>query len=310
MKQITCEVCGSNDLLKQDGVFLCQACGCKYSLEEVKKMMVEITNPVQVVGIDNADTLYNRALEWLNLQNEAKAIEVLKEMIEKYPGDKRGWQKLARLRTLDNHVIENALKFGDDELLAEMEAVAERACADVRAGHSKKWVRARPSTFIPTDFILETAKYYNVNSCVKKLLEEGKESADYFNQLWGALVAKGKGSRLSPYRHYHYAMEILLKRKCDGNLHDSYLRNSSFQARIIVGNMILYTYVEDSITCENALFFHEVLTELAIEEIFDEVEHLLANSLCPYCSKKNRFSLTTERGHCPACKKWVPWFRS
>ena len=38
MKQLTCEMCGSTDLLKQDGVFVCQSCGCKYSVEEAKKM--------------------------------------------------------------------------------------------------------------------------------------------------------------------------------------------------------------------------------------------------------------------------------
>lgn len=37
MKKITCEMCGSADLLKQDGVFVCQNCGTMYSVEEAKK---------------------------------------------------------------------------------------------------------------------------------------------------------------------------------------------------------------------------------------------------------------------------------
>lgn len=37
MKQLTCEMCGSTDLIKQDGVFICQSCGTKYSIEEAKK---------------------------------------------------------------------------------------------------------------------------------------------------------------------------------------------------------------------------------------------------------------------------------
>ena len=41
MKQLTCEMCGSTELLKQDGVFVCQICGTKYSVEEAKKMMAE-----------------------------------------------------------------------------------------------------------------------------------------------------------------------------------------------------------------------------------------------------------------------------
>ena len=28
MKQITCEMCGSTDFMKQDGFFVCQSCGC------------------------------------------------------------------------------------------------------------------------------------------------------------------------------------------------------------------------------------------------------------------------------------------
>lgn len=50
MKRLTCEMCGSTDLIKQDGVFVCQTCGCKYSIEEAKKMMVEGT--VEVTGTD------------------------------------------------------------------------------------------------------------------------------------------------------------------------------------------------------------------------------------------------------------------
>lgn len=39
MKGLTCELCGSNDLVKQDGVFVCQSCNTKYSVEEAKKLM-------------------------------------------------------------------------------------------------------------------------------------------------------------------------------------------------------------------------------------------------------------------------------
>ena len=55
MKSLTCEMCGSSDLLKQDGVFVCQNCGMKYSLEEAKKMMIEGTVDVQgTVKVDNS----------------------------------------------------------------------------------------------------------------------------------------------------------------------------------------------------------------------------------------------------------------
>ena len=47
MKRLTCEMCGSTDLMKDDGVFVCQSCGMKYSVEEAKKIMVKNTVDVQ-----------------------------------------------------------------------------------------------------------------------------------------------------------------------------------------------------------------------------------------------------------------------
>ena len=55
MKQLVCEMCGSTDLVKQDGMFVCQTCGTKYSVEEAKKMMIEGTVDVQgTVKVDNS----------------------------------------------------------------------------------------------------------------------------------------------------------------------------------------------------------------------------------------------------------------
>lgn len=60
MKQLTCEMCGSTDLTKIDGVFVCQTCNTKYSVEEAKKMMVEGTVEVQgTVRVDNTSSVAN-----------------------------------------------------------------------------------------------------------------------------------------------------------------------------------------------------------------------------------------------------------
>ena len=48
MKRINCEVCGSGEMLKDNGVFVCQSCGCKYSLEEVRKMLIDDAPTVQL----------------------------------------------------------------------------------------------------------------------------------------------------------------------------------------------------------------------------------------------------------------------
>ena len=61
MKQLTCEMCGSTELIKHDGVFVCQICGTKYSVEEAKKMIIEGNVDVSgsTVKIDQSDELKN-----------------------------------------------------------------------------------------------------------------------------------------------------------------------------------------------------------------------------------------------------------
>lgn len=55
MNRLTCEMCGSTDLIKQDGYFICQWCGCKYTVEEARRMMIEGTVDVQgTVKVDNS----------------------------------------------------------------------------------------------------------------------------------------------------------------------------------------------------------------------------------------------------------------
>ncbi len=39
MGKLSCEICGSNDLIKENGAFVCQNCGIKYTLEEVRAML-------------------------------------------------------------------------------------------------------------------------------------------------------------------------------------------------------------------------------------------------------------------------------
>lgn len=81
MKKLICEMCGSTELIKQDGVFTCQYCGCKYSVEEARKMMIEGTVDVSgsTVKIDNSTFVKNY------LANARRAKEKTDwEEVEKY----------------------------------------------------------------------------------------------------------------------------------------------------------------------------------------------------------------------------------
>ena len=82
MKALKCEMCGSNDVVKQDGLYVCQNCGTKYTVEEARKMMVEGTVSVEgTVKIDSSSELQNLyklariASSENNTENAAKYYE-------------------------------------------------------------------------------------------------------------------------------------------------------------------------------------------------------------------------------------------
>jgi len=76
MKRLACEMCGSADIVKKDGLFECQVCGCKYTLEEARKMLVEgaveIQGTVEVKGTVQVD---NTSYVQRYLQNARRAKE-------------------------------------------------------------------------------------------------------------------------------------------------------------------------------------------------------------------------------------------
>ena len=117
MKQLTCEMCGSTDIAKQEGFFVCQTCGMKYSVEDAKKMMIEGTVEVQgTVRVDNTDKLsnyYEVAQTAYDADNKAEAETYCNKIIEIdttnhnawfLKGKAAGWQS-----TLKNLRIEESV---------------------------------------------------------------------------------------------------------------------------------------------------------------------------------------------------------
>ena len=95
MKRLTCEMCGSTELMKQDGVFVCQTCGTKYSVEEAKKMMVEGT--VEVAGTVKVDdsakiaNYYTMAENAYDAGNQKEAEQYCNKIIEIDPTHAEAW---------------------------------------------------------------------------------------------------------------------------------------------------------------------------------------------------------------------------
>ena len=92
MKQLVCEMCGSTDLVKDNGLFICQSCGCKYTVEEAKKMMIEGTVDVSgsTIKIDNAHKLENlrQLAERAKEENDSKtAAKYFEQILVEDPDD-------------------------------------------------------------------------------------------------------------------------------------------------------------------------------------------------------------------------------
>ena len=130
MKQLTCEMCGSTDLLKDGGVFVCQSCGCKYSVEEAKKMMIEGSVDVSgsTVKVDNSDKLNKllilatRARKEDNTEDAKKYYEMA--MIE----DPNNWESAfyaAYYRLLDSPVnqLPETIKTFNSRAISSLELI-------------------------------------------------------------------------------------------------------------------------------------------------------------------------------------------
>lgn len=141
MKSIICEMCGSNDLIKQDGVYVCQHCGTKYSIEEAKKLMVEVQGAVNVANIGNIENYIVMAKSASDAGNNAeaeqycnKAIEINTQSYEAWliKGKAAGWQStVAKIRFSEAiNCFNNAIKYAPEDKIDE---VKREAVNEVRA---------------------------------------------------------------------------------------------------------------------------------------------------------------------------------
>ncbi len=83
MEAIKCELCGSNDLVKKDGVYVCQYCGTQYTIEDARNLLRTAEGGVDVSGstvkVDNTGFVK----KYLENARRAKAKEDWVE-VEKY----------------------------------------------------------------------------------------------------------------------------------------------------------------------------------------------------------------------------------
>lgn len=134
MKQLTCEMCGSTDLIKQDGVFVCQNCGTKYSVEEAKKMMVEgtveVTGTVKIDKNSDIDKYLELSQKADEVNQTADAIKYCDMVLEIEPHNYKAW------------IIKGHNEYGSyDRIIKYYENAIEYAPAEQRAEIGKQLIK-------------------------------------------------------------------------------------------------------------------------------------------------------------------------
>ena len=85
-------MCGSTDIVRQNGVFVCQSCGTKYSVEDAKRMIVKGKVDVSgsTVKIDTSDefkNLYKLARRAKDENNAGEAAKYYEKILAKDPNN-------------------------------------------------------------------------------------------------------------------------------------------------------------------------------------------------------------------------------
>ena len=108
MEKLQCSVCGGALVMSDDGEkAVCESCGMSFKKETVKKMIMELSGPVKVEGIQNSDSLADRAETFLRLGETEKAHAAFRQMTDEYPADYRGWWGLTRLMDWEKYFYDS-----------------------------------------------------------------------------------------------------------------------------------------------------------------------------------------------------------
>ena len=111
MKKIVCELCGSNELIKEGDYFVCKYCGTRYSLEDARKMMVEVEGTVNV-KVDETEKINNyldMAKSAFKGTNMADAINYCDKVLEIDTKNVEAWK--IKSESLANNSSLQDLKF-------------------------------------------------------------------------------------------------------------------------------------------------------------------------------------------------------
>lgn len=148
MKAMVCELCGSNEFIKQDGMFVCQHCNTNYTPEEAKKLL-------GTVKIDESEKIKNfqtMAENAYDSGNNKEAESYCNKIIEIEPHNTEAWLlkgiTSAWQSTLANNRMEELISCSDNAFknaksVEELNNLAERAYSEfyrLTLAFNKLWI--------------------------------------------------------------------------------------------------------------------------------------------------------------------------
>jgi hypothetical protein len=138
MKKMICEMCESTDFVKQEGVFVCQSCGMKYSVEDAKKLMgdgtVEEVKKVTVDDTAKLDNLYMLACRAKDENNVEKAAQYYEQILQESPNS---WEAM-----FYSNYYASILKWQDDKELLAISSLQNSIgnVVDIISGSDERYV--------------------------------------------------------------------------------------------------------------------------------------------------------------------------
>lgn len=243
MKAMKCELCGSNDLIKKDGLYVCQYCQTKYTPEEAKKLLVEITGEVTVKNMGDIESYMklaqsaNEAKNYKDTENYCnKILEIDINNYETWlmKGSAVGWQStIANTRTLESvKCFENAITYAPDEKKEEV--------TNISINEMKKLLESLGN--LACSFFADNPTDYNAKTILEtipKIISDINQFVSFANADFNDVMTK-VGKNIDKTVMHTYRNKIL------GEYNGSNKRPSQYQFEEFITITLCSVYLEDS----------------------------------------------------------------
>lgn len=182
MKILVCEVCGGNELIKKEGVFKCMNCGMNYSLEEVRKLLADVTDNadenIQTSQNEENTDAYSEEVNFCSTDEFDSWLREFKDGNLKFNNEKQGVEAF-------DYVLNTFLNFDDQykrEKISEVEALLKFLLFDWHNRIFQNLISAKLANDIIDAFNKSIEKF---NTFIEKFDIEnlGEHMSAYINEL-------------------------------------------------------------------------------------------------------------------------------